>query len=316
MRSDSCFDPDRRIERNPADERVSFLAARSAVTVRVRSKDDRKGLIASILLSILDDDIDQWQVRQQTPLFHWTVKELRNEDSLSGQAGAHPVGTGVGAALGGAATGAAAGAVAEPIGAAAGAAVGAVAGGLAGKGVAESYDPTVEIEYWRNEYRARPYYSDDYTFADYEPAYRAGVVSRANDSDATWLDAEPDIHASWEKQNRQPKLTWKQARHAAQDATEFPRGRTSHDKLILVAAISLSSRTSINSHKVRAAGFLPHFCFIGLAYVGKSPEYPGCYSTLGFGGNGITFSVIATNLISELVRGHEPEDGQLFRFGR
>ena len=146
------------------------------------------------------------------------VKELRNEDPLSGQAGAHPVGTGVGAALGGAATGAVAGAVAGPIGAAVGAAVGAVAGGLAGKGVAESYDPTVEVEYWRNEYKERPYYSNDYTFDDYEPAYRAGVVSRANDSNATWLDAEPDIHASWEKQNRQPKLTWKQARHAAQDA--------------------------------------------------------------------------------------------------
>jgi glycine/D-amino acid oxidase-like deaminating enzyme len=54
----------------------------------------------------------------------------------------------------------------------------------------------------------------------------------------------------------------------------------------------------------------------GLAYVGKSPESPGCYFTLGFGGNGITFSVIATNLISELVRGHKPEDGELFRFGR
>jgi len=54
----------------------------------------------------------------------------------------------------------------------------------------------------------------------------------------------------------------------------------------------------------------------GLAYVGNSPEYPGCYFTLGFGGNGITFSVIATNLISEMVRGHKPDDAHLFRFGR
>lgn len=54
----------------------------------------------------------------------------------------------------------------------------------------------------------------------------------------------------------------------------------------------------------------------GLAYVGESPEYPGCFFTLGFGGNGITFSVIATNLISEMVRGHEPRDAHLFRFGR
>jgi glycine/D-amino acid oxidase-like deaminating enzyme len=54
----------------------------------------------------------------------------------------------------------------------------------------------------------------------------------------------------------------------------------------------------------------------GLAYVGKSPEYPGCYFTLGFGGNGITFSVIATNLISELVRGQQLSDAHLFRFGQ
>ena len=54
----------------------------------------------------------------------------------------------------------------------------------------------------------------------------------------------------------------------------------------------------------------------GLAYVGKSPEYPGCFFTLGFGGNGITFSVIATNLIAEMIRGQEPADAHLFRFGR
>jgi len=155
-----------------------------------------------------------------------TVKELRNEDPLSGAAGAHPVGTGVGAALGGAATGAVAGAVAGPVGAAVGAAVGAVAGGLAGKGVAEGYDPTVETEYWRTEYRQRPYYSEDYSFEDYEPAYRAGFEPRANGSNTTWQDAEPEIHASWEKRNRQPELTWKQAKHAAQDAYNRVHTRT------------------------------------------------------------------------------------------
>ncbi len=54
----------------------------------------------------------------------------------------------------------------------------------------------------------------------------------------------------------------------------------------------------------------------GLAYVGQSPEYPGCFFTLGFGGNGITFSVISTNLIAEMIRGQEPANAHLFRFGR
>ncbi len=66
-----------------------------------------------------------------------------NRDPLSGEAGAHPIGTGVGAAAGGIAAGAAVGSVAGPVGTVVGAAVGAVAGGLAGKGVAETVDPTI-----------------------------------------------------------------------------------------------------------------------------------------------------------------------------
>ena len=66
-----------------------------------------------------------------------------NRDPITGEPGAHPVGTGVGAAAGGIAAGAAVGSVAGPVGTVVGAAVGAVAGGLAGKGVAEKVDPTV-----------------------------------------------------------------------------------------------------------------------------------------------------------------------------
>jgi hypothetical protein len=146
------------------------------------------------------------------------IKDLRNEDPISGAAGAHPVGTGVGAALGGAATGAAAGAVGGPIGAAVGTIVGAVAGGLAGKGVAENIDPTVEVDYWRNEYQARPYYSNDYTFDDYEPAYRAGIESYDSGSPSSWDETEAAARARWEKRNRDSRLTWTQARNAAKDA--------------------------------------------------------------------------------------------------
>ncbi len=66
---------------------------------------------------------------------------LRNEDPITGESGAHPVGVGVGTALGSAATGAAAGMVAGPVGTVAGAVIGGIVGGLAGKGVAENIDP-------------------------------------------------------------------------------------------------------------------------------------------------------------------------------
>src|SRR5262245_5133401 len=77
-----------------------------------------------------------------------------NEDPLTGAPGAHPVGVAMGA-TGGAAAGAAVGAVGGPVGVAVGAAVGGVAGGLAGKGAAEAINPSVEDEYWRENYKAR-----------------------------------------------------------------------------------------------------------------------------------------------------------------
>lgn len=147
-----------------------------------------------------------------------TAKSLRNEDPLSGEAGAHPVGTGVGAALGGAAAGAVAGAVAGPIGAAVGAIAGAVGGGLAGKGVAESIDPTKEVEYWRSEYPERSYYSDDFSFDDYEPAYRAGIDVYDTGRQATWTENEAAARARWEDEGGHSRMGWEQARIAAEDA--------------------------------------------------------------------------------------------------
>lgn len=65
-----------------------------------------------------------------------------NPDPITGEKGAHPVGTGIGAAGAGAAATAVGAAVGGPVGAVVSAVVGSVAGGLAGKGVAEQIDPT------------------------------------------------------------------------------------------------------------------------------------------------------------------------------
>src|SRR4029453_3919775 len=104
-----------------------------------------------------------------------TDAERRDEDPITGAAGAPPVGTGLGAVAGGIAAGAATGTVAGPIGTTVGAAVGAIVGGLAGKGVAEMIDPTVEDAYWRDNYADRPYVTKGASYDDYGPAYRYGV---------------------------------------------------------------------------------------------------------------------------------------------
>lgn len=87
--------------------------------------------------------------RQGAPQAQRGVVGDLHADPLTGEPGAHPVGTGLGAVAGGAAAGAVTGALAGPVGAVIGLAVGAVVGGLAGKGVAEVIEPTGEETYWR-----------------------------------------------------------------------------------------------------------------------------------------------------------------------
>ncbi len=54
----------------------------------------------------------------------------------------------------------------------------------------------------------------------------------------------------------------------------------------------------------------------GLPYIGKSPEYENTFFVLGFGGNGITFSVQGMGMILDLLRGEEHPLAEFYRFGR
>ncbi len=54
----------------------------------------------------------------------------------------------------------------------------------------------------------------------------------------------------------------------------------------------------------------------GLPYIGSIPQRPHTYFALGFGGNGITFSVIATQIIHDLIRGKTNPAAEMFRFDR
>jgi glycine/D-amino acid oxidase-like deaminating enzyme len=54
----------------------------------------------------------------------------------------------------------------------------------------------------------------------------------------------------------------------------------------------------------------------GLAYIGATDEFPGAHFALGFGGNGITFSVLAAEIIRDAVCGTENANADLFRFDR
>jgi glycine/D-amino acid oxidase-like deaminating enzyme len=54
----------------------------------------------------------------------------------------------------------------------------------------------------------------------------------------------------------------------------------------------------------------------GLGYIGPHPCFPKAYFALGFGGNGITFSEIASQILPDLFLGRRNEDEKVFRFDR
>lgn len=54
----------------------------------------------------------------------------------------------------------------------------------------------------------------------------------------------------------------------------------------------------------------------GLPYIGTSPEYKHGYFVLGFGGNGITFSMQARSILMDYLTGKPNELATYYRFGR
>jgi len=145
-----------------------------------------------------------------------------NRDPLSGQPGAHPVGTGIGAAGIGTVGAVVGGVIGGPVGAVIGSAVGAVAGGLVGKSAAEAVDPTVEDEYWRTNYTSRPYVEPGHTYDDYQSAYRTGYegYGRHAATGRKFDEIEPDLRTDYETRHGGKGLGWDKAKHAARDAWE------------------------------------------------------------------------------------------------
>lgn len=70
--------------------------------------------------------------------------------------------------------------------------------------------------------------------------------------------------------------------------------------------------------------FVDDFCWCGtfgetkdgLPYIGSHPKFPHSYFVLGFGGNGITFSITGMEIIPEMMKGRPGLLSHYFRFGR
>ncbi|HLO38300.1 MAG TPA: FAD-binding oxidoreductase, partial [Lacibacter sp.] len=73
-----------------------------------------------------------------------------------------------------------------------------------------------------------------------------------------------------------------------------------------------------------AIDFIPEFSWTGtfgstqdaLPYIGTYSKTPHTYYALGFGGNGITFSLIAAHIITDMIKGRKNKDAALYAFNR
>ncbi|AZN96120.1 FAD-binding oxidoreductase [Mesorhizobium sp. M9A.F.Ca.ET.002.03.1.2] len=54
----------------------------------------------------------------------------------------------------------------------------------------------------------------------------------------------------------------------------------------------------------------------GLPYIGALPRHPRIHAVMGYGGNGITFSQIASEIVSASIAGRDDTDARLFAFKR
>ena len=127
-------------------------------------------------------------------------KPRKSTDPITGEPGAHPVGTGVGAA-GGAITGAALGAaIGGPIGAAVGTVVGGIAAAYGAHGVAEAVNPITEEEkYWREHHENQPLVKAGYTYAHYAPACRTGYEGFHKYPGKAYKEIENDLALDYDR---------------------------------------------------------------------------------------------------------------------
>jgi hypothetical protein len=153
------------------------------------------------------------------------VELSTNPDPITGEPGAHPVGTGIGAAAAGAAA-TAIGATAGPIGAVVGAVVGSVIGGLVGKSAAEATNPTVnpavEEHYWRESYSKRHYARPDRSYDAYQLAYQVGYegYTAHTGENMSYAEIEPELEREYDRRNDGSSVSWDDAKYAVRDAWE------------------------------------------------------------------------------------------------
>jgi hypothetical protein len=88
-----------------------------------------------------------------------------------------------------------------------------------------------EDRFWRENYRSRPYASEDQDYEDFRPAYRFGTESASRHEGREWNEAEPELRRDWDRYEHkgESRSTWDQVKDAARDAWDRVTGDDDSD---------------------------------------------------------------------------------------
>lgn len=87
-----------------------------------------------------------------------------------------------------------------------------------------SADWTSEEEYWRENYRSRPYADENRSFDDYKPGYRYGYESADRLGKRPWNEAEPELRSGWDRYEGRGDSTWENIKDSVKDAWDRVTG--------------------------------------------------------------------------------------------
>jgi glycine/D-amino acid oxidase-like deaminating enzyme len=182
---------------------------------------------------------------------------------------------------------------------------------------------------------------DILTSDGHEIAARSLVIATGYETPKFFKRSDLEVISSWAFATKpQPRALWPERRLIWEASDPYLYLRASADGRIIVGGededfSDESKRDALLPQKVEAIGrklkhLFPHVdvtadyawagCFgqsdTGLPLIGALPGRPHCYAVLGYGGNGITFSAIAAQIIQRELAGHKDPDAKLFAFRR
>ena len=80
-----------------------------------------------------------------------------------------------------------------------------------------------EDEYWRTHWRTRPTVAADRGYEFYRPGYRYGFESARRLRDHTWIEAESELRAGWDRYKERGHAAWDTVKGAVKDAFDRVR---------------------------------------------------------------------------------------------